>query len=156
MVYLSADLNTDPDLRCHYKRRENLIFVGSSEHPAARQGGITVDELLTYDFVVTERSGICYGRLQKLAAQHDAMLHASIEVDSTVAIAALLQKNIALAFLPKYSVDRLLEEKRLVQIEVDLEPQVYYSQILCHKNRWISPFMEWLIEEIKLAFPDCE
>ena len=154
MVYLSAGLNTDPDLQCHYKRREQLIFVCSPNHPAAKRKNIPVSELFSYDFVVTEHSGICYGRLQKLAAQHNRCLHASIEVDSTIAIASLIQTNMALAFLPKYSVQKLLDEKCLTELDVDLEPQIYYSQILSHKQRWVSPFMETLIAQIKMICPE--
>lgn len=154
MVYLSAGLNTDPDLHCCYKRQEQLIFICSPEHPVANRTGISVKELLTYDFVVTERAGICYRRLQELAQQHNAMLHASVEVDSTVAIAALVQKNMALAFLPEYSVQKQLESQILLRVDVDLEPQTYYSQILCHRKRWMSPFMEKMIEEISKTYPD--
>jgi len=153
LVYLSAGLNTDPDLRCCYKRQERLIFICSPEHPVANRMRISVKELLTYDFVVTERAGICYRRLQELAQQHNAMLHASVEVDSTVAIAELVQKNMALAFLPEYSVHKYLESQTLLRVDVDLEPQTYYSQILCHRKRWLSPFMEELIEKIRIAYP---
>ncbi len=156
MVYLSGGLNTDPDLHCHYQRRERLIFISSPDHPAAKQKKIPVSQLLSYDFVVTEHSGICYGRLRELAAQHNESLHASVEVDSTIAIASLVQKNMALAFLPKYSAQKLLEEKRLVAVDVDLEPQIYYSQILSHKRRWVSPFMEKLITQVAEAYPERE
>ena len=106
MVYLSAGINTDPDLCCCYKRKERLTFLGSPEHPAAKQKKIPVSELLGYDFVVTEHSGIYYGKLLELAAQYGKNLHASVEVDSTIAIGALAQKNMALAFLPEYAVKK--------------------------------------------------
>lgn len=156
MVYLSAGLNKDPDLHCYYKRREQLVFISSPDHPAAKQKKISVSELLSYDFVVTEHSGICYGRLQELAVQHNGSLRASVEVDSTIAITSLVQNNMAIAFLPKYSVQKQLQEKSLLAVDVDLEPQVYYSQILCHKRRWVSPFMEKLIAQIKMAYPERE
>lgn len=156
MVYLSAGLNTDPDLRCCYKRQEQLVFVCSPEHPVSNRNGISVKELLNYDFIVTERSGICYRKLQELAQQYNAMLHASVEVDSTVAISTLVQKNMALAFLPEYSVQKQLESGTLLRVDVDLESQIYYSQILCHKSRWESSFMAGLIEEIKVAHPEVE
>ena len=156
MVYLSAGLNTDPDLRCCYKRQENLVFVCNLNHPVANRKGISVKELLSYDFIVTERSGICYRKLQELAQQHNAMLYASVEVDSTVAIATMVEKNMSLAFLPEYSVRKQLESGALIRIDVDLEPQIYYSQILYHKSRWESPFMTGLIEAIKAAYPEVE
>lgn len=154
MVYLSADLNTDPELHCYYKRRETLVFLAGPQHPLAGQRKIPVSQLLSYDFVVTEHSGICYGRLRELVAQYSGNLCASVEVDSTIAIADLVAQNMALAFLPEYAVAKQLADQRLVKLDVDLEPQYYYSQILCHQNRWISPFMERLMDKIRERYPE--
>ena len=154
MVYLSAGMNVDPDLRCYYKRQEQLVFVSGLDHNVAKRKGVTVEELFVYGFVVTERSGVCYGKLQELAQRYNAVLRTSIEVDSTIAIASLLQKNAGLALLPEYSVRKQLEDGILAKVDVDLEPQVYYSQILVHKNHWLSPFVEKMIEEIRLKYPE--
>ena len=154
MVYLSAGLNTDPDLRCCYRRQENLVFLAGPSHPLASKEHVSVSELMEYDFVVTERSGICYGRLRELAARHNAMLHDPVEVDSTAVIARLVRSGMGLAFLPEYAVADHLAAGSLVKLDVELEPQIYHSQILCHKNRWISPFMEALIAHIRKARPE--
>lgn len=58
-----------------------------------------------------------------------------------------------LAFLPEYSVSKQLKEGSLVKLDIDSEPQTYYSQILCHKSRWISPFMAGFIDMINKARP---
>lgn len=148
MVYLSANLSGDPDLKCYYRREENLVFLAAPDHVLAKQEKIPLTKLLEYDFLVTERSGICYGRLQELAVRYDKTISHSLTVDSTVTIANLVQKGMGLAFLPEYSVAGLLKEGKLIKLDVDLEPQVYYSQIFCHKNRWVAPFMGRLIEII--------
>lgn len=156
IVYLSAGLNTDPDLCCYYKRREHLVFVSNPRHSAVNKKKISPKELFENDFIVTERSGICYGRLREIAQQHNAQLHTSVEVDSIAAIVGFLKKNNALAFLPEYSVKKELNEGSLSKIDIDLQPQTYYSQILCHKKRWLSPFVLELIEEIKTIYPEME
>ena len=53
---------------------------------------------------MTEHSGVCYGRMQELAARCNMSLTHSLTVDSTIVIAALVQKGMGLAFLPEYSV----------------------------------------------------
>ncbi|MBP3633941.1 MAG: LysR family transcriptional regulator [Oscillospiraceae bacterium] len=153
MVYLSADQNTDPDLRSCYLRREQLVFVCGNTHPAA--GAKTMEELLEYDFVVTERTGICYGRLLDLAAAHGKTLRGSIEVDSTIAIADAAIHGLGVAFLPRYAVRHHLEKGTLTEVTVG-QGQEYYSQILCHKNHWISPFMEGMIRIITEKRPPQE
>ncbi len=154
MVYLSSNFNADPDLKCCYKRCEQLVFLSGPNHPAAGKKKIPFKKLMEYDFIVTEHTGICYTRLLQLAEQHDTTLRASIEVDSTVAISSLIKNNTALAFLPEYSVKNQLDSNELVKLDVCIENQTYYSQILCHKSRWITPFMASLIEEIKKAYPE--
>ena len=149
MVYISGDLNTDPDLYCCYKRKENLIFVTSPYHPAARRREIPLADLLEYDFLVTERSGICYGRLKGLASAHQLPLRHPMEVDSTIAIARLLKKGMGVAFLPEYSVAEDLRKGTLVKVDVQMEPQTYFSQILYHKSKWLAPYMECFLDLIR-------
>ncbi len=154
MIYISGRRNSNPDLCCCYERKEHLIFVASPAHPLAQKHRVSLEELFAYPFIVTEHSGICYGRLCELAADHNLVLYHSLMVDSTVAIAGLLCRDVALSFLPEYSVLQPLNKGELVRVDVDIEPQVYYSQILYHKSKWISPFMEAMISFIREARPE--
>lgn len=153
MLYLSANLNTEPDLCYHYVRREYMVFLSGARHPMATRKKIPLKELMVNDFLVTEREGICYGRLRELTAQYNVTLRDSVEIDSIFVIADLVEKGVGLAFLPEYAVQKRLEQGTLIKLDVDIPPQIYYSQILCHKSRWMSPFMTGLIEMIKEARP---
>ena len=153
MLYLSANRNTDPELCCHYTHREEMVFLCGTGHPLAHRSGIPLAELMQYDFLVTEREGICYGRLRELTAQHQVHFNDSVEIDNIHVIAELVAKGMGIAFLPEYAMQKRMEEGSLIKLDVDVEPQIYYSQVLCHKRRWISPFMAGLIEKIKEARP---
>ena len=156
MLYLSANLNTDPDLRCHYVHREYMVFLSGAGHQLTAHKKISLKELMQHDFLVTEREGICYGRLRELTAQYNVMLRDSVEIDNISMIADLVEKGMGLAFLPEYAVKRRLEKGALFKLDVDVPPQIYYSQVLCHKNRWMSPFMTGLLEMIKKVHPAAE
>lgn len=156
MVYLSAELNTDPDLRCCYRRLEERVFIGAPAHPVAGKRKVAMEELFGYDFLVTERGGICYGRLRELAAQRGVLLRDAVEVDSTAVITELVAKGMGLAFLPAYSVAKPIADGKVVRVDADVPPQTYYSQILCHKSRWMSPFMTGLVDAICAARPEEE
>lgn len=97
---------------------------------------IPLKELIKHDFLVTEREGICYGRLRELTAQYNLTLSDFVEIDNIFVIAELVEKGMGLAFLPEYAVQKRLEEGTLIKLDVDIPPQVYYSQVLCHKSRW--------------------
>lgn len=151
LVYLSAAENADPDLKSCYQRREELVFLCAPGHEA--RNCKTLEDLFQYDFVLTERSGICYNRLQQLVAACGSFVRSCMEVDSTIAISHAVRNELGLAFLPKYSVQSQLNDGTLVQISPEDSQQYYYSQILCHKNRWLSPFMEGLIQMISEKRP---
>lgn len=153
MLYLSANRNTDPDLRCHYIHKEYLVFVSSPEHPLATQSRIPFAELMKHNFLVTEREGICYGRLRELAAHFQVSINDSAEIDNISVIAELVTKGMGIAFLPEYAIQKRIADNSLIKLDVDITDQVYYSQVLCHKSRWMSPFMAGLINRIKEARP---
>lgn len=156
MVYLSSNLYTEPDLFCCYKRQEELIFVASPGHPLARKKHVSLCEFLSFPLVVTERSGICYGRLNDLAVSYGLTLNHSLVVDNTKAVADILRNGMELAFLPKYSITKELECASIVQVDVMLDPQTYYSQILYHRGKWVAPFMQGLIDLIDETRPSYE
>ena len=151
MVYLSAEMGADSELHCWHQRKEKLIFLASPDHVLAKKKKIPLPELLDYNFLVTEHSGIYYGRLQELAARCNKTVSHSLIVDSTVAVANLAGKGLGLAFLSEYSVAKPLRDGTLVKLDVDIEEQNFYSRVFCHKNRWIAPFTHRLIQLISEA-----
>ncbi len=153
MLYLSANLNTEPNLTCHYVHTEHMIFISGAGHLLAKKQRISMEELMQYDFLITEREGICCGRLRELAAEHGVTIKDSVEIDNIYVIAELVERGMGLAFLPEYAVQERLKNGTLVQLDVDIPPQIYYSQVLCHKNRWMSPFMKGLLDMITEARP---
>ena len=155
LVYVSTNFNTDSDLKCYYERRENLVFICAPECPMAKKKKVSVKELMAENFIVTEREGICYGRLKELAAYNDTVFNPTAEIDSVFVIADLVSRGAGIAFLPEHSVVDKIESGELKKIDVDTVPQIYYSQIFIHKRRWLAPFMTVFIEEIEnLRAPD--
>jgi len=149
MLYLSANKNTDPDLTCHHLHKEHLVFISGPDHPLAREQQIPFCELMQQPFLVTEREGICHGRLKELSAQYQVGINASIEIDNIAVITELVAQGTGIAFLPEYAIRKHIAEGRLIKLGVDIPEQIYYSQVLCHKSRWMSPFMAGLLEQIK-------
>lgn len=154
MIYISKSINTDPELCYYYKREEKLVFICGNENPYANRENISIKELFENPFIVTEKEGICYKRLSEIAARNNSVVFNSIEVDSVYVITELIKHGMGFGFLPEYSVSKQIEKGVLKELKVDIEPQIYYSQILCHKSRWVSPFMSDLIETIKTSRPE--
>lgn len=154
MAYVSAALNTDPSLDCCYRKRERMVFVSGREHPCAGQKKIPLSEVLSYPFLVTEPSGHCYNTLLNLAATAGLPLTYSVMVNDIGAIVELLTDNNSVSFLPESSLSRYQNRYALTELDVDIPEQVYFSQILVRKNKWISPVMAHFISLIHHAVPE--
>ncbi len=153
IIYVSTAANVDSTTKCYYRRREELVFVAAGNHPLASCGRLTLQNVFDYPFITTEPSGYCFGRLREIASEHNLNLNHSITVDSTTAIISLLKEDKNIAFLPKYSVEAHLKNDSLAILRTDLPPQFYYSQLLCSKEKWLSPFIERLISYLESAYP---
>lgn len=156
MIYISFDYNSDPDLFCWYTRPEKIVFLTGSGNILAKRRDVALSEVLEQPLVATEPAGICYNRLRILATQNDLMLRHSLMVDSTVAVAELIRRGVGVAFLPEYSVENFLHSGEIVKVNVDIPVQTYYSQVLCHKNKWMPFFMQDVIDLIGKYRPQPE
>ncbi|MDR1509465.1 MAG: LysR family transcriptional regulator [Synergistaceae bacterium] len=159
MIYISGNLIEDSRLHCCYlhccyKREERIIFVTSPWHALAVKKLAPLADVLSYPLIVTERSGTCYSKLSELATAHDLELRHFLMIDNTKAIAELLRKGVGVSFLPEYSVRRHIENGELAGVDADIEPQIYHSQILYHKSKWIAPYTEGLIAIIRKMYPE--
>ena len=156
IAYISYSHNSDPSIICAYSRKEEMAFIASASHPLASRSRLSMEEVMEYPFVVAEKTGRCYGRLVELAAEHNLPLHSSVMVDNIEAITALLMDGQSITFLAEYSLEKEINRGRLVRLDVDCQPQTYYSQILYHKNKYLAPFMQSFIEHIRRYRPEIE
>lgn len=149
LIYISADKNTDDELSCEYVKEEHLVFISSPTHILSSADIISPKELFKYDFAVTEQTGVCYGRLKALASENDSVLHTIVEVDNTAVVSEIVEEGLGIGFLPEYSIHKRITNNELKILNVDVPAQIYYRQILCHKNRWHSLFLNTFIEMLK-------
>lgn len=154
LLFVSKVRNTDPDLKCHYARKENSVFVSGTGYEKANGKPISTDNIFKYNFIITEREGMYYTSLSKLAAERNASVNDWIEVDNVLVIIELVKKGMGVAFLPEYLISEEIEKGNLKKLDINASDEAYYSQILCHKDRWVTPFMEELINMLKKARPE--
>lgn len=154
LAYISYDLIGDPALSCCYRRKEEMVFTASYQHALAGRRAIPLGEALSMPFIVTEPSGRCYERLHEIAASHNVALYHAIGVDNIRAIIELLQDGRSISFLPRYSVAEYSQNQKISVLDVDIPPQIYYSQIVYHKNKWLSTYMEYFIGLVRQMSPD--
>ena len=100
MIYISGDLNTNPELICRYKRKEELVFVANPQHMLAKKKKIPLTEFLSYPLIGMEKSGICYKRLNSLASSINAIPQYTLVVENIKALIEILRRYDGSAFIP--------------------------------------------------------
>lgn len=153
-IYISHHENQDKQLVCLYKRKEKMLFVASHEHPLAGQHNISLTRLFSYPFTRMERVGGINQRLESIALKAGHTPQFSLEIGSLVAVIKILKDYGGIALLPAYAVQQELLDGSLVELDVDVGDQTYYSQILVNKKKWLPPFATAFIDTIKELRPD--
>lgn len=128
------------------ERPESAVFVASSQCHLAGQRRIPVERLLEEPFLLTEKGvSYRYAMEQALAAQGHA-LHPFLETGNTDIITRLLLENRGVSFLPEFVVQDYIRAGQLNVLDTVCPEIRMWSQLVYHKNKYITPQMERFME----------
>lgn len=117
-------------------------FVAGRDCPLSKKENISVQELLTYPFILTEK-GMSYRRLmEERLAERSLEVEPVLEIGSTDLICQLICQGPEISFLPDYATKQAVEEGKLVYLSVDGFQIEVWKQLLYHRNKWLSPQLE--------------
>jgi len=127
-----------------------LHFVTNANSPLAGKKNLSIQELTEYPFLLTEK-GMSYRRIldQKLA-ELSLEIDPVLETGRTDILARSVEHGIGISFLPDFVTEEMVQEGKLVRLDVNDSNFVIWKQLICHRNKWISKplemFMEFVIE----------
>jgi len=120
-------------------------FIVSSQHPLAQKESLTVQELIQYPFILTEK-GMSYRRIfDERLAEVSLEVHPVLELGSTHLICSLVEQGDVVSLLPDYVTQQSLKAGRLKYLEVKGFHIEVWKQLLYHRDKWLSPHMETVI-----------
>jgi len=120
-------------------------FVASGENPLAGQRRVSMEQLLKYPFLLTEK-GMSYRRLmdEQLAAR-SLEVRPVLETARADLICDLVSQNMGISFLPDYVTEAAVRDGGLVRLDVEGFHVTVWKQLLYRRDKWISPQMKALI-----------
>ena len=127
-------------------------FVVSAQNPLSKVGRLTKEDLLTQDFLLTEK-GMSYRRLlDEWLAKDSVEIQPVLENGSADVICRLVEDGIGMSFLPDYVTEAGVQRGAIVRLEVEgFEPELW-KQLLYHCDKWLSRPMESVIEYLSGIF----
>ena len=130
----------------------SMHFVANKNFPLAKKKNLSINDLLEYKFILTEKE-MGYRRiLDKVLAKKSLEIQPVLEVGRTDIITELLCYNAdKISYLPDFVTKGKIKSGDLVFLDViDIETDIW-KQLIYHKNKWLSNSLSALIEYIKEA-----
>ena len=100
--------------------------------------------------------GISYcGDLEQTLAARGLEAHPFLEIGDTEVIIEMLLNKAGISFLPQYLVQKYIDSGQLASIGTDLPPIENWSQLVYHKNKYVTPQMKAFIDLVKKHVEMC-
>ena len=81
-------------------------------------------------------------KIDSYLEEKDIVLRPSMKLQSIEAVKRSVMNNFGIAYVPKFSVEEELKSGALIQLNTDLDHDLYPAVCVYHRNKWISPQME--------------
>ena len=128
---------------------EEIVFAATADHPLAqRSEPLSLDDVLSYPMVVTEKNASYRLILEQYLAAMGKSLQPYLEIGNTDFILQFLKLNTGITFLPRFTVEKAVSEGYLRILSVKKFSIRTCRQILYHKDKWVTREMA---EFIRLA-----
>ncbi|MBR6825141.1 MAG: LysR family transcriptional regulator [Oscillospiraceae bacterium] len=132
------------------EERVDLHFVTGINSPYAKPGPVTIQDLLTAPFILTEKSMGYRKVLDRTLAKKSMELNPVLELGRTDLITSVLTHGTGISFLPDFVTAEGIARGELIYLDVvDVEVEVW-KQLIYHRNKWLSrslkAFLEYIIK----------
>jgi DNA-binding transcriptional LysR family regulator len=149
IVYVLDKKNSQKDCVRTCVNSEKIVFITNPENPLTAQKNIFLSDIVRYPLILAERIAIYSRALDEIAAEQGIEFRPFLEVDNLEVILKLLKKKMGISFLPEYVVRQSVFNGELALLDVkDCDIRIW-SQVVHHRNKWVTPQMSFFMELIQ-------
>lgn len=131
----------------------SLKFVASPKNELCRRKDIPLAEIAKEPLILTERDAIYRRELDNEAARNGIELVPFLEIDNLEVVLRLLKKQMGISFIPDYVLHESVEAGELAVLDVDYHIINLWSQLVYHKNKFLTPQMLAFIRMVQESSP---
>lgn len=128
---------------------EDIVFVTSSGHSITDGAQIDLQTIMDEPFILTEKGGSYRYELEKLLAEQEMEIRPVLEIGNTETIIHLLEEGMGVSFLPLFAVEQAIRNGSLSRIQTDIPAVRMWSQLIYHKNKWVTPQMQIFVSIVE-------
>lgn len=152
LVYTLDQRFYSSDIITAFEQETEVLFVTAPDHPLAGQH-VTAEQLAACDFILTEKNMSYRRHLDQYMAGKRLEIVPFMQMGDTEMICRMLEHGNGVSFLPEYTVAASLASGRLACIYLKEQRFVIWQQLIYHKNKWVTPPMQAMIEMVSDEIP---
>jgi len=146
LIYTLDYLLDNPELIRPRELKEPILFIAPSNHPLTMQDNLSIEDIVSEPFILTEYNVSYRSELEKQLAKRDLSIRPLLEVGNTDVICRLVSKGVGLSLVPaciakSYIEDGSIKELKIPDIDINM-----YRQLLFYKDKWQTPQMKAMIK----------
>ncbi|MCR6522122.1 LysR family transcriptional regulator [Lysinibacillus capsici] len=126
---------------------EKLVLIAPPNHPLTKKQIVNPIDLQGETLLLTEQ-GSYRDFLEQKISENDIFC-SKIDFENLEAIKQCVMAGVGISYLTEVAVINELQKGKLVALPWNYHEDIVATQLAFHKNKWISPAMEKLIEIIK-------
>lgn len=128
------------------EKKVKMNFVASSDFELANARNIGIEKLLSYPFILTEKNLSYRKPFDEKLAEKNLEVIPVIEMGNTSLVLELVELGLGISFLPEYVTKKSREQSKICYLDVEDFEIDMWRQLLYHKDKWISPSIQHVIE----------
>ncbi|SMD15301.1 LysR family transcriptional regulator [Sporomusa malonica] len=136
--------------------REQMLFLAASNHPLAKKKRVKTSDLVETCVILTEPGCSYRSTIQKIFEDLRIIPQSILEASSIETIKQLIMHGLGISMLPRFTVEKELNEGRIYTIGWDEPIPNYAVQVLYHKDKWISPTLNAFLNMMRNSYWDVE
>ncbi len=123
-----------------------ISFATGPSHPLAAEKKITIEQILNYPLILTEKDMSYRALLDEILAETGRETLPVLESGDTHLICRLLAQDIGISYLPEFVISEYVERGELAVLNV---PEIHtdvWRQLLYSRRKWMSPELQAVID----------
>ncbi|MBQ9239552.1 MAG: LysR family transcriptional regulator [Treponema sp.] len=145
IAYILDDTRSNTDWVKVMEAPEPIVFVAGMHHPLARLPQVTIDDLLTQTFFLTEKQENYRRSLDYYLATRNKAIIPFLEIGNVSVLIELVKQNYGLSFLPQFAISKSVTDKELTILNVTDFTCAMCRQILYHNDKYVTDEMNAFI-----------
>lgn len=149
LIFTLGELIKDQDLISCICYKEEMAILASPLNKLKDKFKLTLRDIKDESLIVTEKGCSYRSVFESMFHKEGLHPHLALEIGSIETIKSFVMNNLGITLLPIMTVEDELSKGNLVKLDLIGCEFNMMTQILYHRNKWLTPAMDAFIEELK-------